>query len=238
MKLRGFEVVADGHSEVQLPVRGTRTSAGYDLFATEDLVIKPQQTVKFRTNVKAYMQADEMLIIDIRSSMGVKQDLMLANTLGIVDSDYYGNEDNAGNMIIAIRNLKPALAVTDCVDVVDIHGMVRHIPWVSNLTLKNTVTIKAGERVAQAIFIKFLESDNCNTETERTGGVGSTTKTDKKMVLNPNEKIVSSIYKRLVINYGYCPCVVEKTGDTYCPCKDFREKDICHCSLFVETKGC
>lgn len=181
MRNRGFEVVEVGHrtlqDEVQLPVRGTKTSAGYDFFATEDLVIRPQQTVKFKTDVKAYMGADEVLLIDIRSSMGVKKDLMIANTLGVVDSDYYENVDNDGNMMIALRNLKPALDATGLfVEVIDTEGCKVGIPFIEDVTEKNTVVIKAGERVAQGMFFKFLESDNCNTETERIGGVGSTSK--------------------------------------------------------------
>ncbi|GAB6153696.1 dUTPase [Desulfosporosinus burensis] len=183
MKLRGFEVVSQAHRthvDVQLPVRGTKTSAGYDFFATEELVIKPQQTVKFKTNVKAYMGADEVLLIDIRSSIGTKKDLMIANTLGVVDSDYYENVDNDGNLMIALRNLKPALEATGLfVEVVDTEGVPVGIPFIADMNEKNTVVIKAGERVAQGIFVKFLESDNCNTENERVGGVGSTSKQHK-----------------------------------------------------------
>lgn len=56
------------------------------------------------------------------------------------------------------------------------------------------------------------------------------------MILNPNQKVVESIRKRLEITGGYCPCLAEKTEDTICPCKDFREKQVCHCSLYVNDK--
>lgn len=50
--------------------------------------------------------------------------------------------------------------------------------------------------------------------------------------LNPNDKVVNSILKRVESNEGNCPC--HNTGvDTKCPCSDYREKDICHCTLYV-----
>ncbi|MCW6094592.1 dUTP diphosphatase [Clostridium sporogenes] len=180
-KIRGFEVVKQEHRTlpdevIKLPVRGTQTSAGYDFFATQDLVIKPQEKVMFKTDVKAYMGADEVLLIDVRSSIGSKKDLMITNTLGVIDSDYYENVDNDGNMMVGLRNLKPAMSIKGFVKVVDIKGMLWDVPLVEDLTEENTVVIKAGERVAQGIFVKYLEADNGNTKIKRTGGTGSTDK--------------------------------------------------------------
>ncbi|MFT8313295.1 MAG: dUTP diphosphatase [Clostridium sp.] len=178
-KIRGFEIIADGHrtlpeDSVYLPVRGTKTSAGYDFFSTVDLTILPQQSVKFKTDVKAYMGADEFLFIDVRSSIGSKKDLMITNTIGVIDSDYYENVDNDGNMMIGLRNLKPQIMVAGSICIEDVSGMFHRIPRILDLTEENTVVIKKGERVAQGIFIKFLESDNCNTEVKRTSGTGHT----------------------------------------------------------------
>jgi dUTP pyrophosphatase len=148
-RLRGFEVVADEHrktkGDVTLPLRGTKTAAGYDFVATKSFVVPPFGKLYFWTDIKAYMQPDEYLSFKVRSSIGDKKDLMLTNTEGIVDSDYYNNPTNDGNMRIGLRNLS-----------------------------NNTVAIEKGERVVQAIFRKYLPSDNCNTENERTGGFGST----------------------------------------------------------------
>lgn len=179
VRARGFEVIADEHrtlddDAVFLPVRGTKTSAGYDFFATEDLTILPQQSVKFKTDVKAYMGDDEFLFIDVRSSIGSKKDLMITNTIGVIDSDYYENVDNDGNMMVGLRNLKPQIMIAGSICIEDVSGMFHRIPRILNLTEENTVVIKKGERVAQGIFIKFLESDNCNTDVERTSGTGHT----------------------------------------------------------------
>ena len=53
--------------------------------------------------IKAYMKDDERLEIVVRSSMGGK--FMLANTQGWIDSDYYENEDNDGNIGIFLKNI-------------------------------------------------------------------------------------------------------------------------------------
>jgi len=52
--------------------------------------------------------------------------------------------------------------------------------------------------------------------------------------LNPDIEIVKDIRQRLKDNKGYCPCMLEKSPDTKCPCKDFRESKICHCGLYVK----
>jgi ferredoxin-thioredoxin reductase catalytic subunit len=61
--------------------------------------------------------------------------------------------------------------------------------------------------------------------------------------LNPNEQIVEAILRALIMNekqFGkkYCPCRIEKTDDTVCPCKylfeDIEKYGHCHCNLFVK----
>lgn len=38
-------------------------------------------------------------------------------------------------------------------------------------------------------------------------------------------------------NEGYCPCMRQKTPDTKCMCKAFREQaeGVCHCGLYKKT---
>ena len=100
-KTRGFEI-AKGFEDkgINLPERKTKYSAGYDIEAAEDCVIpvfKPgQKPVLVKTGIKAYMQNDEYLMLCNRSSNPGKKGLILANSVGIVDADYYGNPDNDG----------------------------------------------------------------------------------------------------------------------------------------------
>ncbi len=144
---RGFEV-ADGFEDknVVLPTRGTLQAAGYDFRALDGAMILPGQSYVFDTGVKAFMPYGEVLKIYVRSSVGIKRNLMLANGTAIIDSDYYNNNDNDGHIMIALRNMGDT-----------------------------PQEIKAGERIAQGIFQTFLDCDDCPEE-ERDGGIGSTGK--------------------------------------------------------------
>lgn len=59
-------------------------------------------------------------------------------------------------------------------------------------------------------------------------------KNGKCLILNPNENVVNAIRNRLKIRDGYCPCRVEETKDTLCPCKEMRDEGHCCCKLYVE----
>ena len=147
-KGRGFAVVSSYEGlGITLPQRKTAASAGYDLEAAERAVIEPQQMAMVPTGLKAYMQPDEMLTIHIRSSLAVKRGLVLMNSVGIVDADYYNNEDNEGHIYIALWN----------------RG-------------QEPVVIERGERIAQGIFQKYLTvtEDAAGTGSVRKGGFGST----------------------------------------------------------------
>jgi len=151
-KIRGFEVVSDSFRkhkdvEIKLPIRATKISAGYDFSSPISITIQPKSKEVIWTDVKSYMQKGEVLILDVRSSIGIKKGLMLANTIGVVDMDYFSNINNDGNIGICLYNM------TD-----------------------EPVCIEQFERIAQGIFIPFLVSDNGNTEEERKGGIGSTNK--------------------------------------------------------------
>lgn len=56
--------------------------------------------------------------------------------------------------------------------------------------------------------------------------------------LNDDKQFVREMRKALKDNNGYCPCALEKTPNTKCMCKTFREqtKDgFCHCGLYHKT---
>ena len=95
---RGFLKVNE-ELDTKLPERQTKASAGYDFYVIEDVEIPPFGTVMLPTNVKAYMQEDEVLMLYARSSLAIKRGLILQNTTGIIDSDFYPLE-----IKIALRN--------------------------------------------------------------------------------------------------------------------------------------
>ncbi len=151
-KIRGFEI-AKGFEDnnINLPVRKTKYSAGYDIEAAEDTIIpsfkKGMKPTLVKTGLKAYMQGDEMLVLANRSSNPGKKGLILANSIGIVDKDYYGNSENDGHIMFAFFNIKD-----------------------------EDIEIKKGDCIGQGIFEKYLTVDNDVAQGERTGGFGSTSK--------------------------------------------------------------
>lgn len=152
MKKRGFEV-AKGfeNAGINLPVRKTKYSAGYDIEAAEDCIIpsfkKGQKPTLVKTGLKAYMEEDEVLLLFNRSSNAGKRGLVMANSVGVIDKDYYGNEDNDGHFMFSFFNIKD-----------------------------EDVEIKKGDAIGQGIFQKYLVVDDDLAEGTRTGGFGSTSK--------------------------------------------------------------
>ena len=150
--MRKFEIVKKeavqyGVFDPKLPVRATKNSAGYDIFSPIDVVIEPHTMQMIWTNVKAQFGKDEVLLLCVTSGMG-KKSIMLANTLGVIDSDYYGNESNDGNLGLRLYNFG-------------------NEPYVIN----------AGDKIGQGIFLKFLTvDDEQEILTTRKGGFGSTVK--------------------------------------------------------------
>ena len=96
--VRGFLKVND-ELDTKLPERQTKASAGYDFYVIEDVEIPAYGTVMLPTNVKAYMQEDEVLMLYARSSLAIKRGLILQNTTGIIDSDFFPHE-----IKVALRN--------------------------------------------------------------------------------------------------------------------------------------
>ncbi|MBQ9018980.1 MAG: dUTP diphosphatase [Bacilli bacterium] len=149
---RGFEI-AKGFEDknINLPVRKTKFAAGYDIEAAEDVVIpsfkKGMAPTLIPTGVKAYMEDDEVLYLYNRSSNPKKKGLILANSVGVVDKDYYGNPDNDGHIMFAFFNIKD-----------------------------EDITIKKGEAIGQGVFAKYLVTNDDIAGGDRTGGFGSTDK--------------------------------------------------------------
>lgn len=93
------------------------------------------------------MSAKTLLQVHLRSSIGIKNHVMLANGTGIIDADYFDNHDNEGHIHIPIFN----------------YG-------------EEPFYYSAGERIAQGIFLEYGKVDGDMTVAERTGGFGSTGK--------------------------------------------------------------
>ena len=151
-KIRGFEIAKGFENKgINLPERKTKCSAAYDIEAAEDVIVpsykKGMKATLVSTGLKAYMQEDEVLYLYAKSSGFGKKGIMLSNAVGIVDGDYYGNEDNDGHIMFSIINLK-----------------------------EEDLYIKKGDLIGQAMFGKYLKVDNDQVYKTRKGGFGSTSK--------------------------------------------------------------
>ena len=151
-RVRGFEIAKGWEDKnINLPVRKTARAAGYDVEAAEDTVIPPFENgvkpVLVHTGLKAYCQDDEWFMLANRSSHPGKKNLVLANGIGVIDTDYYGNPDNDGEFLYAYYNVGT-----------------------------EPIEIKKGDIIGQVVFQKFLLVDNDISGGKRLGGFGSTDK--------------------------------------------------------------
>lgn len=146
--MRKFALVKDASAGAKLPTRKTKGSAGYDFYLPCDVVLEPYgDSPIIQTGVKAYMPEDEVLLLFVRSSVGIMKNVTLSNNVGVIDSSYVDNPDNEGNIGLRLHNNSP-----------------------------HTVEFKQGERIMQGVFVKYGVVIDDKTTEERKGGIGSTGK--------------------------------------------------------------
>ncbi len=173
-----INIVEKIYNEVRTPVRKTIYSAGYDFSTPIDFMLEPNDSIIIPTGIKAYMLPNEFLAIYIRSSFGIKKNIILKNGVGIIDSDFVDNESNEGHIMIAIRNIG-----------------------------SETLIVKQGECVAQGIFQQYFMTDDDETKAIRMGGIGSTSnniKLEKVQIEDAEEmlKIQKDTFKMYTKKYG------------------------------------
>ena len=136
------------YNSYDIPKRSTKYSAGYDFESLFDFSIMPGETKKIATGIKASMNDDEVLFLLVRSSQGFKYNVRLCNQVGVIDKDYYNNEDNEGHMFIKLKN----------------EGDKEYV-------------VKKKDKICQGIFINYLKTDDEESViNERKSGIGSTGK--------------------------------------------------------------
>lgn len=145
--MRRFEIIKEWENkQINLPIRKTKYSAGYDIESAENIVLYPFKPTLIKTGLKVYMQPDEVLLLYNRSSNPLKG-LVLSNGVGVIDKDYYNNKSNEGHIMFSFINIT-----------------------------NTNITINKGDVIGQAIFQKYLIVDNDISIGERLGGFGSTDK--------------------------------------------------------------
>ena len=141
------EVIRSIYDALKLPKRATKGSAGYDFYAPLAITLKPGETAKIPTGIRAKMEENWVLQCYPRSGLGFKYRLQLNNTVGIIDSDYFYS-DNEGHIFSKITN---------------------------DSNENKTLTIPADTGFMQGIFVEYgITVDDDATEI-RNGGFGSTT---------------------------------------------------------------
>lgn len=134
------------YNEINTPSRSTKHSAGYDFKSPFYFYLNPGESIMIPTGIRAYMPSDMVLMIFPRSGLGTKYRMALANTVGIVDSDYFC-ADNEGHI---------------------------HLKMVNNGDKQ--VMVNQGQAFAQGIFTQYFTVDGDNADGVRSGGFGSTDK--------------------------------------------------------------
>ena len=136
------------YDSLQLPKRATKGSAGYDFYTPFTFNLKPGETIKIPTGIRAKMEDNWVLQLYPRSGLGFKYRLQLNNAVGIIDSDYYYS-DNEGHIFAKITN---------------------------DSNEGKEVTVAKGTGFMQGIFMEYGITVDDDVEDVRNGGFGSTTK--------------------------------------------------------------
>ncbi|MBP3361736.1 MAG: deoxyuridine 5'-triphosphate nucleotidohydrolase [Clostridia bacterium] len=134
------------YDNIILPRRATVGSAGYDFRTPIDFTLAPGETIKIPTGIRARISDGWVLMLCPRSGLGFKYRLQLNNTVGIIDSDYFGS-DNEGHIMAKITNCSNE---------------------------NKTLELKAGDAFMQGIFLPFGITEDDDATAERNGGFGST----------------------------------------------------------------
>ena len=134
--------------DIKLPKRATTGSAGYDFFTPFEFTLKPGETIKIPTGIRAKMDEDWVLKLYPRSGLGFKFRLQLNNTVGIIDSDYY-NSDNEGHIFAKITN---------------------------DSKEEKVLSVEKGAGFMQGIFLEYGITVDDEADGVRNGGFGSTSK--------------------------------------------------------------
>ena len=136
------------YEALRLPVRATKGSAGYDFFAPAAVSLKPRETIKIPTGIRAEIQEGWVLQLFPRSSLGFTYRLQFNNTVGIIDSDYFYS-DNEGHIFAKLTN---------------------------DTNENKTVELGKGTGFMQGIFVEYGITVDDDATAVRNGGFGSTTK--------------------------------------------------------------
>ena len=142
------EILLKWYHNIKLPKQGTAHSMGVDFFMPYNVQLMPHNRVKIATGIRWVCDKEEDkkygLLIVPRSSAGIKLGLRLANTVAVIDADYY-KADNEGHIILVLEN-----------------------------TTDNIVDLPQGKGIAQGVTVTYTIAEGAESDDARHGGIGST----------------------------------------------------------------
>ena len=133
-------------SDIPLPRRATAGSAGYDFVCPADITLHPGDAITIPTGIRCEMQPGWVLMLFPRSGLGFKHQIRLANTVGVIDADYF-HAANEGHIMVRIVNGGD-----------------------------HALSISKGERFCQGVFLPHGLAEEEKVLSDREGGFGSTGK--------------------------------------------------------------
>lgn len=167
------------HPDAKTPEQATSGSIGYDLFATEDVEIKPGETKVIKTGLRFGLSEGQFILITSKSGLAAKQNIFVLNSPGLIDSDF------RGEIGVILYNLHSWNSLINLIVATFLRYTIGTMGYLESYIDQNfpvnTYKISKGTKVAQAIFfpdqnVELVEG-NVDTNTERgEGGFGSTGK--------------------------------------------------------------
>lgn len=159
------------YDKIELPKRSTKYSAGYDISVPFSFSIKKGRSIVIPTGIRCKMDDKIVMLLFPRSGMGFKNRLGLANTIGVVDADYY-NADNYGHIMVKLvyngDKYTESLFLNS--------STTSETTSKKNKKFKRILTIDANQAFAQAVFTPYFydRKESIEDIDIRKGGFGST----------------------------------------------------------------
>ena len=179
----GLQIITKIWSEIKLPQRSTPGSAGYDIHTPYGFDLIKGENILLPTGIRCEFDPNYAMIILPRSGLGSKKRLMLANTVPLIDSDYY-NADNYGHIMLKLcfdgigKSKQVGLVMKENIEKIVLK--IKNIFKGDSTTVteepgKDVFRTEQNDRIVQAVFVKIgfaLDDEVINQE--RTNGLGST----------------------------------------------------------------
>ena len=162
------------YDDIKLPIRSTEFSGGYDFFIPFNAVLQTDSALLIPTGIRCkFEQKDFTLDIVPRSGLGFKYGVYLANTIGIIDSDYYDSE-NEGHIMVKLE--MPSDRVPNPMVSVDTSNDYEYILAGLSFPKDENLKLNKGDRFVQGIFHQYGITTDDQAAGKRSGGFGSTGK--------------------------------------------------------------